>query len=31
MVDVVEDMDWDAEDTLLDEPKFTIGSVLSDE
>jgi hypothetical protein len=30
MADVVEDMDWEEDDALLDEPKFTIGSVLSD-
>lgn len=31
MVDVVEDLDWDEEEALLDERKFTVGSVLSDD
>jgi len=31
MVDVVEDLDWDEEDALLDDRKFTIGMVLSND
>ena len=31
MVDVEEDLDWDEEEALLDERKFTVGSVLSDD